>query len=133
MKKILVFALLAFTAIVVAQLDPQLLKHQPASEYENIHVEKIADDSNQTAFIIWIKHEVPLHKHAWHTENVYILAGKGEMTLGENTFQVKKGDYFNIPPDTPHSLKVLSSMPVQVLSIQSPHFDGSDRILISEP
>lgn len=117
----------------IAQLDPNLANLKPDKAYDNIHVEQISSDSNQTAYVIWIKNEVGLHKHEWHTENVYILDGKGEMTLGDEKFVVKKGDYFNIPEGTPHALKVLSSGPVKVLSIQSPYFDGSDRILISPP
>ncbi|MBI3133305.1 MAG: cupin domain-containing protein [Bacteroidetes bacterium] len=117
----------------MAQIDPRLYRHTPAEPYENTYVEKIADDTNQTSFLIWIRNGVALHKHEWHTENIYILDGKGEMTLGDEKFVVKKGDYFNIPKGTPHALKVLSSAPVKVLSIQSPHFDGSDRVLISTP
>ena len=117
----------------VAQIDPNLKNHKPPADHDNIHVEKIEGDSNQTAFIIWVKNEVALHKHEWHTENIYILDGKGEFTLNDEKFIVQKGDYFNIPEGTPHALKVLSSAPVKVLSIQSPFFDGSDRILISQP
>jgi quercetin dioxygenase-like cupin family protein len=134
MIKKLVIALIAVLAVAAfAQIDPNLKKLHPPKSYENIHVEQISNDSNQTAFVIWIKNEVALHKHEWHTENVYILDGKGEMTLGDEKFVVEKGDYFNIPEDTPHALKVLSSGPIKVLSIQSPFFDGSDRILISTP
>lgn len=133
MKKLIISLTLVLTLAAIAQIDPNLNNHKPPSDYDNIHVEKISNDSNQTSFIIWIKKEVQLHKHEWHTENIYILDGKGEMTLGDEKFVVKKGDYFNIPEGTPHALKVLSSAPVKVLSIQSPFFDGSDRILISAP
>jgi len=133
MKRILFTAITVLAVVSIAQMNPDLSSHQPAGDYENLYVEKIADDSNQTSFLIWIKNGVALHKHEWHTENIYILDGKGEMTLGDEKFVVKKGDYFNIPKGTPHALKVLSSAPVKVLSIQSPHFDGSDRILISTP
>jgi len=47
------------------------------------------------------------------------------------THHINKGDYFNIPENTPHGLQVLSSSPIKVLSIQSPKFDGTDRILIN--
>jgi len=133
MKTFFFLLIAVITVLSVAQTEPDLSRHQPADEYENIFVEKIAGDSNQTSFIIWIKKEVALHKHEWHTENVYILDGKGEFTLGDEKFIIQKGDYFNIPKGTPHGVKVLSSAPMKVLSIQSPHFDGSDRILISQP
>jgi len=130
MKKRFFFLFLLTAIVGISQLNPNLKKHQPDTDFENIFVEKVADDVNQTTFIIWVKKEVALHMHAGHTENVYILEGKGEFTLGEEKFVVQKGDYFNIPQNTPHGLKVLSSSPIKVLSIQSPKFDGTDRILI---
>lgn len=133
MKPILILGIALMTMALSRQADPRLSNYIPVEPYDNIYVQKIADDTNQTSFLIWIKKEVPLHRHDWHTENVYILDGKGEMTLGDEKFVIRKGDYFNIPQGTPHALKVHSSTPVKVLSIQSPHFDGSDRILISTP
>jgi quercetin dioxygenase-like cupin family protein len=133
MKRILITVIVAIAMVSIAQTNPELTNLKPAEPYDNVAVTRISGDSNQTSFVIWIKKEVPLHKHEWHTENVYILDGKGEMTLGDEKFVIKKGDYFNIPMGTPHALKVLSSAPVKVLSIQSPHFDGSDRVLISAP
>jgi len=132
-KRITIILIVVTAVAAIAQIDPDLKQLSPPKSYENIPVERISDDSNQAAFVIWIKIEVVLHKHEWHTKNVYILDGKGEMTLGDEKFVVKKGDYFNIPEATPHALKVLSSGPIKVLSIQSPYFDGSDRILISTP
>jgi len=131
MQKRFLVLLLIVAVVGLSQNLPELKKHQPG-DFDNIFVEKIADDANQTSFIIWIKNEVALHKHADHTENIYILEGKGEMILGEEKHIINKGDYFNIPKNTPHGLKVLSSSPIKVLSIQSPKFDGTDRILINE-
>jgi mannose-6-phosphate isomerase-like protein (cupin superfamily) len=100
------------------------------SNYDNIYSRTIASDSLSSSFVIFIKKEVKKHKHATHTENVYILEGEGEMLLGDKTFKVKKGDIVFIPMNTIHSLKVTSSIPVKVLSVQSPYFDGKDRIFI---
>lgn len=98
--------------------------------YDNIYSRPIASDSLSSSFVILIKKEVKKHRHANHSEQVYILEGEGEMSLGEKTFKVKKGDLIFIPKNTSHSLKVTSSVPVRVLSIQSPMFDGKDRIFI---
>ena len=100
------------------------------SNYDNIYNRTIASDSLSSSFVIFIKKEVKKHKHASHTENVYILDGEGEMVLGDKTFHIKKGDIIFIPMNTPHALKVTSSIPVKVLSVQSPHFDGKDRIFV---
>lgn len=52
------------------------------------------------------------------------------MLLGDKTFKVKKGDMIFIPINTVHSLKVTTSIPLKVLSVQSPRFDGKDRIFV---
>lgn len=102
--------------------------HAPAS-YENIYNRPLYSDSLSSSFLIFIKKEVKSHKHVTHTEHVTILEGEGEMTLGEKKFTVKKGDIIFIPKNTFHSLKTTSQTPVKVLSIQSPGFDGTDRVL----
>ncbi|HEY0029325.1 MAG TPA: cupin domain-containing protein [Bacteroidia bacterium] len=98
--------------------------------YDNIYSRAIASDSLSSSFVIFIKKEVKKHKHVSHTEHVYILDGEGEMLLGDKTIKVKKGDMIFIPKNTVHSLKVTSVFPVKVLSVQSPNFDGKDRIFI---
>jgi mannose-6-phosphate isomerase-like protein (cupin superfamily) len=80
--------------------------------------------------VIFVKKEVKLHKHIAHTEHVYILDGEGEMVVNNKTIQVKKGDIISIPKNTPHSLKVTSAIPVKVLSVQAPFFDGKDRVML---
>lgn len=102
---------------------------QPPASYENIYNIPVSSDSLSSSFVIFIKKEVKSHKHVTHTEHVYILDGNGEMTLGKKKFQVKKGDMIFIPKNTFHSLKVSSSTAVKVLSVQSPKFDGTDRVL----
>ncbi len=104
------------------------------SDFENVYSRKMADDSLQTSFVIWIKKNVAEHYHEFHTENIYILEGKAEMTINGEKRVVKKGDYLNIPKGTRHAVrKVLSRKPLKVISIQSPRFDGTDRIIINPP
>jgi len=116
---------------VNGQTFKQLDTIQPGIEYENIYVRKLAEDSLQSTFIIWVKKDVKAHYHKEHTENIVILEGKAEMTFNGEKIIVKKGDYLNIPKGTHHSVdKILSRKPLKVLSIQAPNFDGKDRILL---
>lgn len=101
----------------------------PPAAYENIYFVPVFSDSLVSSFVIFVKKQVREHKHLKHTEHVYILDGTGEMTLDKTTFQVKKGDMITIPKNTFHSLKTTSSSPVKVLSVQAPHFDGTDRVM----
>lgn len=130
MKKGLLIILAFITLSVFAQDILKLKKEKPHKDFENILVKKMSDDKNQTSFMIWVKDDVKLHKHAYHTENLYVIAGKGELTISGVTTTIKKGDYLTIPKNTPHALKVTSFKPIQVLSIQSPRFVGNDRIFI---
>lgn len=101
---------------------------QPSETYENIHIRKLDSDSNSTSFVIWIKQGVKSHKHEHHSEVLYIIEGEGKMTIGAATSNIKPGDYFRIPKNTYHSLKVTSKNPVKVISVQAPEFFGKDRI-----
>lgn len=132
MKTKLFFILYLGSFLGLSQDIIGLKNLEPDVEFENILVKKISDDEQQSSFVIWIKHEVRLHKHLEHSENIYILEGKGEMQIGDNKYAVKKGDYFNIPKSTPHGVIVHSSKPMKVLSIQSPKFDGTDRIFLDK-
>jgi mannose-6-phosphate isomerase-like protein (cupin superfamily) len=57
-----------------------------------------------------------------------VLEGKAEMTLNDKTFSIKKGDVIFIPKNSFHSVKTTSKIPLKVLSIQAPYFDGKDRV-----
>lgn len=127
--------LLFFTAILVSLNGwTQDLKNaedlEPPKEYDNIHVQKLNTAKEATSFVIWVAKSVKLHKHVFHTENIYVLGGKGEMIVGDQKFVIKKGDYFQIPKDTPHGLTVLSKKPMKVISVQSPEFHGKDRVFL---
>lgn len=101
---------------------------QPDQPFDNIFSKQLYSDSLTTTFVIWIKERVPLHKHAAHTEQVHIVEGSGEMVLGDSTFTVHAGMHVFIPLGTPHSVRVTSATPLKVISIQTPMFDGTDRI-----
>lgn len=103
---------------------------KPPATYENIYIRVIGSDSLSSSFVIYIKKEVKKHKHLEHTEHIYILEGEGDMLLGDKTIRIKKGDVLLVPKNTVHALKVSSKDPVKVLSIQSPYFDGKDRVFI---
>lgn len=112
-----------------SQEHKPLNEYQPSEEYENIHVQKIAEDDLHSTYIIWVKESVAEHYHASHTENIVVIQGKARMTLNGEEITIKKGDYINIPEGTKHAvLEVTSHKPLKVMSTQSPKFDGKDRI-----
>ncbi len=98
--------------------------------YDNVLIKKLNSDKNASTFLIFIKKEVKLHKHITHSETIIILEGTGVMNLGDKNFEVKKGDIIFVPENTPHSVKVTSEIPLKVISIQAPEFDGKDRVFV---
>lgn len=98
------------------------------SDRNEVHV--LHHDSLSSSFIICIPMEVAPHYHAAHTEHVTVLSGTGEMLLGDSTFTIAPGDVIVIPLRAPHGVRTTSADPLRVLSVQSPRFDGSDRVPI---
>lgn len=122
-----------FCFVGFSQEHSALNSYFPEVEFDNIHVKKIASDSLQSCFIIWIKKGVKGHFHQEHSENLVIIEGSAIMTLDNKELEIKAGDFINIPKGTKHSvLEVLSEVPLKVLSIQSPYFDGTDRVFLPE-
>lgn len=103
----------------------------PPEDLENIHVVKLASDSYSTDFVIFVKNIVPLHKHVEHSETIYVLEGKGLFQLGDQSLEIVAGDYIRVPKGTPHAVKVLSSIPLKIISVQAPEFFGKDRVKVN--
>ena len=103
----------------------------PPDDLENIHVVKLASDKNSSDFVVFVKQQVPLHKHVSHSESLLVLEGTGTFRLGDKTLTIGPGDYVKIPEGTPHSLKVTSASPLKALSIQAPEFFGKDRVSVN--
>ena len=125
--------MLVCTPFIFSQEHKSLNQYEPTEAYDNIHVLKIASDSLQSSYIIWVKKGVKGHFHQTHTENIVVIEGKAIMTIGDKEITIKKGDYINIPYQTPHAVvEVKSRKPLKVLSIQSPEFHGEDRVFVGE-
>jgi mannose-6-phosphate isomerase-like protein (cupin superfamily) len=126
MKKMLLCLCAALSLMdISAQHFTDLKSRNPKGEWENVSVEKIADDSLSTTFMLWIRGGVKHHFHETHTESVFILEGEGRMDLGDKSFDVKAGDYILIPRNTVHAVTATSTL--KVLSIQTPRWVVEDR------
>ncbi|MEM9656856.1 MAG: cupin domain-containing protein [Planctomycetota bacterium] len=62
--------------------------------------------------------EAPLQSHP-HEQGGVLLAGKLQLTIGEETRVVEAGALFLIPPDTPHRAVAIDG-PATVLDVFSP-------------
>lgn len=69
------------------------------------------------------------HVHLNHDEIGYVLAGSGKVVIGEVVRQVRAGDVWVIPANTPHAGE-FADEPVLVLFVSSPQEDPDhpDRV-----
>jgi mannose-6-phosphate isomerase-like protein (cupin superfamily) len=130
MKKV-GFWMVCWMGITASLLGQQVHsgKVKPEKELENITPYPLFSDPHATSVLLWIKKGVKPHYHASHSEHVVVLKGKGLMQLGEDSFEIRKGDIIFIPQGTVHAVTVQSGT-LKVISIQAPQFDGSDRVMV---
>ena len=125
-----ILILICFSFNSLAQVQTNLIQLQPKDPFENFLIQNLYSDSNGTADIIWIRKEVKPHKHVSHSEYIYFLEGSGKMLIDDSVQVVNPGDIIFIPENTVHALKVTSAIPIKVISIHAPQYDGQDRIPI---
>lgn len=129
MKKFLLFTLISGCFSLLKAQDYQGLDTiKPPTTFENIYNRPLYTDSLTSSFAIFVKKEVKEHKHEKHAEHVIVLDGEAIMKVDGKSFKIKKGDMIFIPKNTWHYVKTTSKIPLKVLSIQAPNFDGKDRI-----
>jgi len=72
-----------------------------------------------------------LHRHKRSEEIYHLTAGKGQMTLGEKTFEVAMGDTVCIPPGTLHRLENIGNEPLKLLCCCAPPYSHGDTQLVT--
>jgi mannose-6-phosphate isomerase-like protein (cupin superfamily) len=119
---------IAFKAQTVSSTDTA----GSTSKTENIYNKALYNDSLCSSFCIVIKNEVKPHKHVYHSEHVTVLEGEGLMKLEGKSFTIRKGDVVFIPKNAVHSVKRTGAIPLKVISVQAPYFDGKDRVMVED-
>jgi mannose-6-phosphate isomerase-like protein (cupin superfamily) len=63
---------------------------------------------------------IATHFHEKETETVYVLAGQGLLTHGNEQSTVGVGMGASIPPGLPHSLRNTGELPLELIAIHMP-------------
>ncbi|RKX23901.1 MAG: cupin domain-containing protein [Candidatus Zixiibacteriota bacterium] len=58
----------------------------------------------------------PHHQHDWEHVN-YVVSGKGTVTIGDETFEVKEKDSAFVPPNTMHQFRNPFDAPFEFICI----------------
>lgn len=133
-KNLIVFtSIIMFTCALKAQvvINPDTLSL--SNDDDNICVVKLEDTKDASSFLIRVRDEVPPHYHENHTEHVYVIEGRGIMLLNDELIEIGPGHIISLPPGTVHAVKRKGDLPLKVLSVQSPQFNGSERTPTESP
>ena len=71
-----------------------------------------------------------VHLHKRGEEIYHVTTGKGQMILGDETFEVAMGDTVCIPPGTLHRLENTGKEPLKVLCCCAPPYSHDDTELM---
>lgn len=107
-----------------------LLQQKPLPYEEQIYTLPLLSSSSASATLIQIREGVKKHYHAEHDEIVYVIRGKGVMTVGGETKAIQAGDVVLMKRGSVHEVTNKTAEPLVALSVISPPFDGRDRIFI---
>lgn len=119
--------------VMLGQTQTQALSnYAPNKAYDNVYSTTLHSDENSSVYLIFVKKGVRKHLHQYHTEVITVLTGKGRMFMGGEYFNIQQGDHIVVPPNTPHAVITTSGQPLQVLSVQSPQFEGKDRVWLEK-
>ena len=69
------------------------------------------------------------HRHLKTEEIYYILAGRGEMRIGEETREVSPGDAIAIPPGEVHEITNTGNEVLSFLCCCAPGYEHEDTVL----
>ena len=71
-----------------------------------------------------------LHRHLRSEELYHVTAGRGHMTLGDDSFGVEVGDTICIPPGAPHCIANTGSERLRILCCCAPPYAHDDTELL---
>ncbi|MEE8119820.1 MAG: cupin domain-containing protein, partial [Gammaproteobacteria bacterium] len=63
----------------------------------------------------------PFHSHRVNDELFYIMEGHGQVRIGNDTHNIKQGDFIGLPADSgnAHQIKNTGDQPLKVLALSS--------------
>ena len=109
---------------VVENSDPIHINYvQKTSDTKEVNVVPFFEDYNSLAPFIYnlpVAQEVKFHKHPTTDELFYVIKGKLEFKVGDESFITKPGDLIQGKMNIPHTFKNIGDEPACFLSVKGP-------------
>lgn len=81
--------------------------------------------------VVPVGRETALHRHRTSEELYHVTGGEGLMTLGSETFQLRRGDTICILPGTAHRVRNTGSEPLVILCACAPAYSHEDTEILA--
>ena len=88
---------------------------QPPESYKNIFGHVLRQDAEVEQFLIWVRHKIHPEDHHDERESFLILEGRCACSIGGELVELSAGDYFAVPLDLEHTVRVMSETPVKAI------------------
>ncbi len=99
---------------------------RPWGSYEILKQEK---GSKIKKIIVSPKKRLSLQSHNHRAEHWIVIKGKAKVTLNENEYFLKKGEYFFIPKKAKHRLENQETYPLEIIEVQEGDYLEEDDII----
>jgi mannose-6-phosphate isomerase-like protein (cupin superfamily) len=97
---------------------------------ENFKIVELARDEHASHHVVALRDREPLHRHDQHDLFVVVLAGEGQMLLGDSERAIGAHSIVYVPRGAVHSMRNTAPAPLAGYAIFVPPFDGKDRVLV---
>ncbi len=86
-----------------------------SENFKDFHAKIIGYTPEVTTAIIWIKNMAPQEVHTYELEKFLILEGTCDITIEDEVYGLKAGDFLSIPLYNKHDVKVTSLNPCKAI------------------
>ena len=105
-----------------------VLGAQLNQELEPVKTVPLGETGTQSARVVMVSTSLPSQTRADHDEIALVLKGKGDLTLGGRTREVRRGDLIFIPKGTSHQFVSTGGPYAGLLFVASPRLRGDDAV-----
>ena len=90
----------------INQWRPFVQSQLPKELNDSCYLKILREDEKISQEIVWTKNDRPEEIHDNERESLLILEGICECEVGGKIIQLKAGDYFEMPPNVPHTMRL---------------------------
>jgi len=100
----------------------------PLAEGQTIRADEVGRTASASYHLVQVRGSEPPHRHATHDLTVFVLRGRGTLTLGEARRALAAGDAAAIPRGAVHWFANEGRAPALAFVVFTPPLDAPDTV-----